>query len=144
MKAYGPKPQQPEAEQPLSDADVLEAIKASGYPFEVTLLQQFKTADIHAAISVPRPKGSNGETKEIDIVAQVSRLRNIDDTTIQVELFVFIEAKNFNPPKCFIGIDTEPLGTAELIARGSAIGGVPSSGYIQGMPCGNHPSDGVP
>lgn len=121
----------PDPRLPLTREEILTAIRASGYPFEVKLMRQFKDAGINAGVSVPRPT-PGGEIKEVDVVAQLSRHTTVQGALIQSELNVFVAAKKLNPPRCFIGVLRGEPALGEDCVRATLSGGVPCR--ISGIP----------
>jgi hypothetical protein len=107
---------------PLTDANILEALAASGYPLELHLRHQLEDAGWHVSLGrrVPLAEG----TREFDLIVTKSRDVWLGTYRVRVGVHLLIEVKKLHKPLAFVGIHgRRPLAPIHGWIR---LGGVPS------------------
>lgn len=116
---------------PLSDAEVGEALEASGYPLEVQLFQELRHAGLHPSLGSRVRVTPEGQTKEIDLVAWQIEYVVLPEFEATVTLEMCIAVKRLHDPDRFVGVlGICPEERARCAVRVERVGGIPSHGYL--------------
>lgn len=112
---------------PLDDEEVLDALKASGFPLEIRLLKLFEQHGMFPMIGARMPQ-LVGPTREIDLLVVHGKNVQVDaGPMISVSLRLLVEAKSLEPAAGFVGFEvTRPQEQALQVAR-ARFGGAPSN-----------------
>lgn len=112
----------------LSDAEVLNALKASGFPLEIRLLEAFSKGGMNPSIGL-RVAKDDGTSREIDIVASLSRTIDLGSKrTLALTLRLLVEAKSMPSASAWVGFPWTRPTPNELRKARIQFGGRPSCG----------------
>lgn len=113
----------------LTHAELLAAIKGSGYPLEVRLHRTLTDAGLDCLLGA-HFKLADGAVKEIDLLASTATHQIRHGVEINYNLTAVIGVKRLLPPDRFVGVlaSKPPHPDERASLRLAAVGGVPSVG----------------
>lgn len=93
---------------PLTDAELIKIIQASGYPLEMALHDEFERAGMDPALGLimrtSEPNGTTTSTHEIDLMARVGKPKILGEVVATATVTAWIDAKQPPAPSHFVGI----------------------------------------
>lgn len=115
------------AKKTLSRSEIKQALRMSGYPFEVWLADEIKTAGFepNPGVWLRVAQGEPGSFKEFDVVATRSASGRSENALVQSALRLFFQAKVMHPPNVFVGIRGAALDPTENRNSRCVVGGIP-------------------
>jgi hypothetical protein len=121
--------------EPLTHADIQEAIEASEYPFELELFQALTNASLNPVLGFHTRVTEGGEIREIDLLASLNENITIAPRSCDVSMRLLIAAKKLHTPQQFVGIAGEAQSAHSVgVARTYYAAGIPSQGLIHDLP----------
>jgi hypothetical protein len=120
--------------EPLTREAIAEAMRRSGYPLEVRLLDALSAMGV-SAIGGQRFAVAPGRSTEVDVVASLHRDVPFEDggrrRTMRVEILLLIEAKSLESDGALVMLPWNRLGEDALDARRLCWGGAPRMGDLE-------------
>ena len=99
------------AKTAFSNAELVDALEGTGFPFELQLFRRFHEAGLDPAISqrlrnrrAADEADARGTTSEVDLTARLYARADSADGFGQARMTLLVEAKNPSPPTCFVGV----------------------------------------
>lgn len=116
------------APPPLSKTDITEALRRSGFPLEIRLLQKFHEDGINAMIGTRVIPGTGEKSAEVDLMAFYGA--HLAEQRGFVRLTALIEAKQLGPRVNFVGFRwKQPEAHAMRFTR-TRLSGAPTYGVL--------------
>lgn len=118
----------PASSEELTEEELLRALSASGFPFEIRLLEAFTRGGMNPTLGARVAKG-DGTSREIDIVASLERQIALgDERQLTLTLRLLVEAKSMAPGTAWVGFTWAAPSSETLRAARAQFGGRPTCG----------------
>jgi hypothetical protein len=123
---------------PLSDEEIIDSFKRSGFPFELRLMKAFSDGGMDPVLGFRVAPAGSTETRELDLLASFSRSVVVGQKVLTVSLRLVVEAKSLPSDVAFVGLPWERPPDLELRVGRAYFGGRPSNRVLSDLERDGH------